>query len=331
MSTVAYLLADIGGTNARFALACVNGECRLTTAIYQVREHPTLLGALKKFLNEYAGNYSIYAAAFAIAGPVLGPSVRLTNSDWVCDRDEIMATVGTERVTIMNDFGAIALAISNLRDQDLSVLQAGDPSSSFPAIVLGPGTGLGMAALAPHEHGGWRSFSTEAGHVRYAPANDREHKIVRLLLRSTNMVTAEHLVSGPGLVNLYRANCILAGRPVKNVKPATIVEMARNDDALCYQVLDDFAAIFGSVASQMALSWLSLGGVYLAGGVLEKLGDLFNIGRFLERFGTNPQMADLLARVPVKKVLTSIPAFSGLLAHLERDYPHNAETQGTCP
>ena len=317
MSTKGFLLADIGGTNSRFALACVNGECRLTTNTYQVREHPTLVGALKKFLEEYAGNYTIEGAAFAVAGAVLGDTVKLTNSDWICDKAELIATLGIKRVFILNDFEAVALAINDLKPDEINVLQAGESSSNHPRIVMGPGTGLGVAALAPLGSGEMKAYTTEAGHCRYAPANDRENKIVRLLLRSTNMVTFEHLISGPGLVNLYRANCLLAGKPFKNCRPATVVDLAREGDPLCRQVLDDFSAIFGSIASQIALTWYALGGVYLTGGVLQKMGGDFNIERFLERFGTNPRMADLLARMPIYKVMTEVPAFVGLESFLK--------------
>ncbi|MFA6280598.1 MAG: glucokinase [Bdellovibrionales bacterium] len=305
------LLADIGGTNARFAVVDEKGAVS-RIKIYAVRENPTLMGALESYRKEECADLSIKAVAMAIAGPILGDRVPLTNSDWVCDKTEIANAVGTPHVFILNDFEAIAVAIGSMKAEDTIVLQTGQPLDFAPRLVMGPGTGLGIAALKPVQGGGFEAIRTEGGHVRYAPANDREHQMIRLLSRELSFVSAEDLISGPGIVNLYKANCMLVGEAPELSDPAAIVQASREGNPLCKQVLGDFAAIFGSVASQMALSYIALGGVYLTGGVLEKLGADFDQSRFLERFATNPKMASLLARAPVYRVKASIPAFEGL-------------------
>ncbi len=312
------ILADIGGTNARFAVLEETGEI-VQVKIYQVRENPTLLGALKNFRDEQCQGYQIDALALAVAGPVLGDVVKLTNCDWVCDRQEIMKAFSTNAVFVLNDFEAVAMAVIDLQPKDVQTVQAGEKSSRHPMIVMGPGTGLGVAALKPIlSMGGFEAVTTEAGHTRYAPANERESNLIGFLARRLSFVRAEDLISGPGLVNLYEANCHLVSETPKKCVPADVVQWAREGDNLCRQVLDDFAAIFGSFASQMALSYNALGGIYLTGGVLEKIGTDFNQKRFLQRFATNPTMAGLLNRIPVLRVMSDIPAFSGLRVVLKR-------------
>jgi glucokinase len=316
MSATGSLLADIGGTNARFAIMDSAGEVR-EVKIYQVRENPTLISALRDYKKNHCRNYAIGAVAIAVAGPVLSDVVTLTNSDWVCDKKEIASEFGTDSVFILNDFEAVAFAISDLKPEEITVIQAGKPSTRHPKIVMGPGTGLGVAALKPTA-GGFEAITTEAGHTRYAPANERERKLIGYLSRSLNFVRAEDLISGPGLVNIYEANCQLVGEEFKPCDPADVVAQARGGNPLFRQVLDDFAAIFGSFASQIALSYNALGGIYLTGGVLQKMGSDFNQDRFLERFATNPRMADLLGRMPVIRVLADIPAFAGLSVVLKK-------------
>lgn len=306
------ILADIGGTNARFAVLHDDGTIH-KVHIYSVRETPTLLKALVDYREAHCQAYTISALALAIAGPVLGDVVPLTNSDWVCDRHEIQRVFSTERVFVLNDFEAVAVAITDLCSTDIQTIQIGEKSSRHPMVIMGPGTGLGVAALKPIlATGGFEAITTEAGHIRYSPANDRERNIVRFLARRLNFVRAEDILSGPGLVNLYEANCHLVSETPENYAPADVVLKAREGNNLCRQVLDDFAAILGSFASQLALSYNALGGVYLTGGVLEKMGEAFDQKRFLERFATNPTMARLLDRVPVTRVMSEIPAFSGL-------------------
>ncbi len=306
------ILADIGGTNARFAVLDEKGEIK-QVKIYSVRENPTLIGALLNYRDTQCQDYKIIALALAVAGPVLGDVVALTNSDWVCDRQQIMKEFSTNSVFILNDFEAVAMAIIGLKPEDVQIVQAGEKSSRHPMIVMGPGTGLGVAALKPIlSTGGFEAITTESGHTRYSPANDRERNLIRFLSRSLNFVRAEDLISGPGLVNLYQANCQLVSETPKSCVPADVVQWAHEGDNLCRQVLDDFAAIFGSFASQIALSYNALGGIYLTGGVLEKIGTDFDQKRFLERFATNPTMSNLLNRIPVFRVMSDIPAFAGL-------------------
>lgn len=303
------LLADIGGTNARFALATRRAIAAIK--IYPVRQYPQLTDALQVFLNEECGGAAPACAALAVAGPQLGDIIRPTNSDWVCDRAAIAEMLRLElgRVTILNDFAAVAWALNSLQPGDVTVLQSGRKSPSHPMLVMGPGTGLGMAALVPHGQG-WAAIATEGGQTRYAPANSDERHLIDQIARRHIFVTNEQLVSGSGLVNIYRAlGEEQNGRPME---PADVVDQARGGQARAREALNMFAAIFGSFASQAALSYIALGGVYLTGGVLQKIGADFAVDRFLQRFATNPQMAPLLHQMPVLRVNADIPAFAGL-------------------
>ncbi len=307
------LLADIGGTNARFALATAVDI--VISKTYAVRQYPRLTDALQVFLHEECGGVPIAQAAFAVAGPVIGAVVPLTNSDWVCDKAALAQFLGGAQVTVVNDFEAVAWALLRLRDDDITVLQKGQRSLQHPMLVMGPGTGLGVAALVPYE-GGFKAVATEAGHTRYAPANNDERKLIDRIARQHIFVTAEHLISGPGLVNIYQALAETHDEAV--TEPADVVKRARGGAAQAHEALNLFAAVFGSFASQTALSYAALGGVYLTGGVLQKIGADFAADRFLQRFATNPKMAHMLQRMPVIRIERAIPAFAGLQPLLDQ-------------
>ena len=310
------ILADIGGTNARFALASRDGI--VASKIYPVRNSPRLTDALQAFVAEVCGGAVVRRAALAVAGAKLDETIRPTNSDWVCDRGEIALLLGIarEQVTILNDFAAVAWALNSLKPADVTVLQAGRKSAEHPMLVMGPGTGLGMAALVPHGHG-WTAVAAEAGHTRYAPANNDERNLVDQIARKHIFVTPENLISGPGLVNIYRA--LSAEQDLQTYEPADVVARARAGEARAHEALRNFAAIFGSFASTAALHYLALGGIYLTGGVLQKIGPDFGVERFLQRFNTNPLVSDMLQRMPVLRVEAEIPAFAGLQFLLAQD------------
>lgn len=312
MTATAYrLLADIGGTNARFALATAADI--VTSKTYAVRQYPRLTDALQVFMREECAGTVIKLAAFALAGPVIGAVVPLTNSDWVCDKAALAQLLNIPQVAVVNDFEAVAWALLRLRDNDIALLQKGQQSTQHPMLVMGPGTGLGVAALVPYE-GGFKAVATEAGHTRYAPANNDERKLIDRIGRQHIFVTAEHLISGPGLVNIYQA--LTETHDVAVVEPADVVARARAGEGQAREALNMFAAIFGSFASQTALTYAALGGVYLTGGVLQKIGADFATDRFLQRFATNPKMAHMLQRMPVARIDSDIPAFAGLQAML---------------
>lgn len=309
-----FLVADIGGTNARFALLEPATGDAFASHIYQVAEHGQLRDALGLFLNSYLGAHTITAAALAIAGPVLSETVKLTNCPWVCDKREIAGLLRTNNVYLFNDFEAVALAIPSLRPHDLETLQAGGDYPHQPMVIMGPGTGLGVAGFVMDEAP--RAFATESGHIRYAPADAKEEALLATLKEEIGFISAECLLSGPGLINIYKACCRVQQKEILFDHPARLVEAAQKGDALACEVTDLFSAILGRHAATMALTWKAVGGLYLCGGVLGKLGGLFNRSLFLSAFNENPAMKQLLALVPVHRVLVDIPAFRGLYTYL---------------
>ncbi|MDD3182998.1 MAG: ROK family protein [Alphaproteobacteria bacterium] len=325
MTEKAYLIADVGGTNARFAIIPLEAEDKARVQFYKVREIPTFSEALTRFMTEYGDGIEIISAAFAIAGPVFSDRVKLTNSDWVCDKLELKTILKTQEISLFNDGEAVALAIPDLSPEQITVLQHGEKRLQHPSLILSVGTGLAAAALIIENDGTLHSLATESGHTRYAPTNEQERKIVNILANEMGDVTTEYLVSGPGLVNLYRANCHLIKTECNLSEPAEILTGARNKDALCQNVIDQFAALFGNFASQMSLSWGALGGIYLTGGVLEKLGDKFNHRLFIERMTTNPRMVHLLHQIPVFRINAEVPAFTGLSAYLQKRRSRRSE------
>ncbi len=240
-----FLLADIGGTNARFAFYNRDTNAQILVKVYKVAEYETLEDALGVFLKDGAGALSITAAAFAVAGMVLSDVVALTNCPWIFRKDRVAALLKTDRVHVFNDFAAIALALNVLSKDNLKTLQEGLPNAIFPKVVMGPGTGLGVAALRT-EVGSLIPFPTEAGHMRYAANAQHERDLLHSIEDFCGgFISAEHLVSGPGLVTLYKAECALARQTPENYEPSDVVDQARKGDTLCRSVLNDFASIFG--------------------------------------------------------------------------------------
>lgn len=313
----AYFVADIGGTNARFSL--VPPECpdNALTRIYSVADFPTVEKALAHFCTETNSEATrITRAAMAFAAPVLGDRVKLTNADWIFDKASIEDALKCTDVAFFNDSEAIAMTIPDLRQEDLVLWQQGVREPSRPLIVLGVGTGLGLSGLVSCRGGALRSFAAEAGHTLYPPANTTEKEIIETLSGDLPQVTAENLISGPGLVHLYQALSRLAGQKPTLGTPAEVVALARQGDALCNKVLHHFASMFGHFAGQMALSWLPLNGIYLTGGIVDRLGEDFDKTAFLKAMSTNPRMGELLAMMPVYRINAELPALRGLVHYL---------------
>lgn len=300
------LLADIGGTNARFALGAADGTVsavrRLPTA-----GHPSLVDAARHYLAETSAAPQL--AAFAVAGPVTGDAVRLTNLAWQFSAAEVRDALGLERLLLLNDFEAQALALPHLDAAGLVQIGRGEIESRAPKAVLGPGTGLGVAGLLPDGNDGWMALPSEGGHVTMAAADDDEARVLATLRREFGHVSAERVISGPGLVNLYRA---LGGTAAD--EPAEVAARGLDGgDAIAAKALDIFQAMLGTVAGDLALTLNARGGVYVAGGIVPRLIERFPAGPFRRRFEDKGRFTEWLRAVPTFVVVHAEPAFVGLV------------------
>ncbi|MBB4304638.1 glucokinase [Rhodobium orientis] len=303
------VLADLGGTNLRLGyLADPAADMRFLKKV-KVADYPGLGAAMAAVLAEFGTR--VRTAIIAFAGPVGGDDMRLTNHPWDITPKKVAGDVGLDEVILVNDFAAQALALPGLDAGELSQIGGRGPVAHAAKLVLGPGTGLGVAGLVPSP-GGWVPVAGEAGHVELGPGDDDE-EIWRHLERIEGRVTAETVISGPGLLRLYRAVCAAAGSAPTFDAPEKITAAAK-DDALAGRALECFVAALGRTAGDLALVFLAKGGVFLSGGIAPRIVPWLQAGGFRAAFEAKAPHRDLVTAMPVYVVTTAEPALAGLCA-----------------
>ena len=303
------LLADIGGTNVRFAV--LDGAQLGPVAHIEAAAHAAFTEALAAYLATAGGG--IDAAVLAVAGVVKDERCALTNNPWVVDAAELQATFGFARVRLVNDFEAIAWALPHFPAHDLVRIGGGEGAAGAPLAVLGPGTGLGVAAYLPD--GGGRVLNSEGGHVTRAGSAPREDAGIAQLRGRFRHVSAERALSGPGLENLYEAIAALDGVAVPARDAAAISKAARAGECpVSRAALDMFCALLGDVAGNLALTFGARGGVYIAGGIVPRLNEELVRSAFRTRFEEKGRMRAYVEPIPVNVVMHKDPAFVGLKA-----------------
>jgi glucokinase len=313
------LAADIGGTKTLLRLSeCGEGRCEtLEERRYENADFQDFRSLLDDFLGGQGA--APEAACFACAAPVAGRSLRLTNLDWVIDADHIARGFDIARVRLVNDFEAVALGIPGLGDRDLATLQPGRPQQGAPRVVLGAGTGLGVAWLLPAASG-WLPVPTEAGHMDFAPAGELQMNLARRLAQKFGHVSWERVVSGPGLVELFAfidEECLDAPLGLGMLAPgedaaARVGELAlKRRHPVAEEALDLFVRLYGAFAGNLALAGLTRGGVYLAGGIAPRILQRLREEEFLEAFRAKGRFAPLMAEMPVHVVTHPAPGLLG--------------------
>ncbi len=295
------LVADIGGTNVRFGITTADGDVRGITT-YRCADYPSLTAAARAYLDA-AGEPPPSQAALAVAGPVQGDTIRMTNHLWTFSTADVRRELELDRLEVLNDFAALALAVPALAGEDLTVIRSGTAVGSAPCAVLGPGTGLGVAALLP-DGDSWTALTTEGGHRDLAAQNEREWQIVRHLSQRFEHVSVERVLSGPGLVNLYEAISRLSDEEPQSLTPAAVVAGARERSSpACVEAAKLFSGWLGAVASDLVLTLGAFGGVYLGGGILPKMGGVFDVDFFCERFLAKGRFREYLRPIPVAVIV----------------------------
>lgn len=305
------LIADLGGTNARFALAEGGRHGRIIAL--RVTEHDGPAAALRHALERLDQRGPLARLVCALAAPIEAGPIRLTNAPWVLDLDALRAELDVARVEFLNDLEATAWALPALGAEHLRTLHAGHPVPGAPALVVAPGTGLGMAGLA-----GGRAIATEAGHSAFAPGDALEDALLAHLRAEQGPVSNEDLLSGSGLPRLYAALAEMRGGKRSPKNAATIADAARGGDILAQEAVGVFWRALGGFCGDAALLLGARGGVYLAGGAAQKLFDLLPVEAFLNRFRDKPKMQAYLSRIPVHVITHDQPALMGLARYVAR-------------
>ena len=311
-----FLVADIGGTNARFALADQSNQLHSITVL-PCAEYASIDIAIRHFLS-LAGNPVIHDAVIAIATPILGDQVKMTNHHWAFSIEATRKLLGFRTLLVVNDFAALAMSLPFLGKEGIQRLDQSGIVREGVKAVIGPGTGLGIAGLIPQPYG-WHPMPTEGGHVDFAPNDELEIEILRLLWREYPHVSPERLVSWPGISLLYQTMQAIAGQTVSMATPAEVVEMAISGNCTtAAQALKVFSGLLGSVAGNAALMMNSVGGLYLGGGVLSKLGTSFDPLVFRARFTAKGRFESYLEAIPNYLIVSEQPAFVGAVEMLSQ-------------
>lgn len=306
----AVVLADVGGTNVRFAV--LRGGTLGPVKRWAVADFPHFADALEAFLAQQPDRGTIRHALFGAAGVVEGERCPLTNNDWVIDAPELRARFGLADIGIINDFEAIGWSLPHLAANDLRQIGGGAAKPGAPMVVLGPGTGLGVAACLRVGQEDLVLHS-EGGHMTLPGASPREDAVIAALRRQFGHVSAERALCGAGLENLYRTIAALDSVNIPDRRAADITQAALTGEcATCRAALDLFCALLGEVAGNFALAFGAEGGVFIAGGIAGHIRDFLPGSQFRARFESKGRMSHYVAAIPAYLILHPDPAFIGL-------------------
>jgi glucokinase len=304
------LMADIGATHTRCALLDDQGKEVAPEAFDNV-DFTSLFGILNVYLDHRRASDRPKRAALAVAAPILGDEVQMINIDWRFSQSELKAQLGLQRLTVCNDFAAIAWGLPHIATEDRKQIGGGTPVPRTTMAALGPGSGIGVAALVPAADS-WTAMTGEGGHVSLPASTSEEQDVIALLRERFGHCSAERVLSGQGLVNLYVALAELAGRGQPTVTPEDVTRLASQREPLARKTLQMFFAMLGTVAGDIALTTGARGGVYIAGGIVPRLIDTLEKSEFRERFESKGRYRDYMAAIPTYLITAPLPAFRGL-------------------
>jgi glucokinase len=310
------LLADIGGTYARFAVASGNTVGPVWST--EVRARHGVVDAIRDYLSIEGGHPRIEGALLAVAGPCEGGRCRLTNAAWTIDEEEIARTLGFRWVRIVNDIEAVAAGLPELAASQTRLIGPEHGLIGAPMAIVSPGTGLGMACLLAGPDGR-RIIPSEGGHVSLAGIDARYDRLIAILRRRHEHVSAERVLSGQGLVNLYEAISAMEGCAVQPRGPSEITAGAFDGSCpLCRAAVDAFCVFLGAVAGDAALTFGARGGVFIGGGIVPRFVDHLARSAFRQSFEAKGRMHSYMTRIPTRVILHPTPAFAGLISLVTR-------------
>jgi glucokinase len=310
-SGLSSVVADIGATNIRFARLTARGHpgpiVKFATAKF-----PDFAAALAHFLTLEGGPRPA-RLALAVAGPVFGDEIKLTNNQWQLSIRRLTKDLNLKHLAVVNDLEAMALVLPHLSSEHRVPIgdDPGNQPLKAPMAVLCPGTGMGIAGLVPVNQG-WRPIATEGGHTSLAPLSDKETAVWQFLQERYGRVSVERVLSGPGLVELYNALASLEGREAGAVSPEDIVRLALDGESLlAAETMEVFCAWLGDVAGDVALMYVARGGVYLAGAILTTILELLKRSQFRYRFENKGLGTGIVAATPTYMITCESPVLHG--------------------
>ncbi len=333
-----WLVADVGGTNARFGWvpSLRSGVCHVRKLpVAQFAGPAAAVAAYLQDLQPLLGGAAATPrrAAIAVATAVAGDQVSMTNSPWSFSRQGLRDELALEALLVLNDFEALALSLPRLGAAQLRA-HRDLPLHQGTLAVIGPGTGLGVAGVVQTAHG-WVALPGEGGHVTLAATDDFEAAVLGRVRASYDHVSAERLLSGIGLPVLHQAVAAVRGQAAAPLSAAAIVERSlATDDALCHQTMETFCALLGGFAGNVALTLGARGGVYIGGGIVPRLGDAFFNSRFRERFESKGRFRAYLEAIPTALITDTLAALTGAalaIEQIEKIAPDTAAARPASP
>ncbi|MET3109133.1 glucokinase [Oxalobacteraceae bacterium GrIS 2.11] len=315
-----HLLADVGGTNIRFALVLNAEGAIVEERSFVCNDYSGLYEAIRSYLAMI--NVRPGSACIGIAAPVSDNLVSMTCLNWQFSQIELKEKLGLESLIVVNDFTALALSVPGLTDSELNKVGGKVRKDDLPIAIIGAGTGLGVSGLIPMHRTGaiphWIPLQGEGGHVSFTPFNEREDAILRVLRNRFGHVSAERALSGPGLFNIFDAISTIDSLPRVSIEPAEIIQKGlQNACSICRETLDTFCAILGTTAANLTITLGARGGLYIGGGIVPRFGEYFSASPFRSRFEHKGRISNYLADVPVFVIHAQNPALRGAAAVLK--------------
>lgn len=293
------LLADIGGTYARFTLEVAPGVMECTLSLH-CQDHADFYSAVMAYLAQIPAELAacVRNAAVAIATPIAGDLVRMTNYHWQFSIEQMRQRLQFDNLVVVNDFTALAMALPSLLPHQRRQVGGGNVEARSVVGLIGAGTGLGVSGLIPANEG-WIALGTEGGHTSFAPCDEREMDILRFAWKEHSHVSFERLVSGPGIELICQALAHRNGVSADKLPAAEITRRAiEAHDALCSETIEVFCAVLGTAAGNLAVTQGAFGGIYIGGGIVPRLGHTFDQSGFRARFEEKGRFSDYLKRIP---------------------------------
>lgn len=319
------LIADIGGTNARFALVPVldNSDSLSESQISHIQtlsatEYPHIEDAIRHYLENLPEDIKRpQHGVMAIACPTDKDEITMTNNKWSFSVSAVRDSLGLKSLEFINDFYAVANAVPYLSKEAVVQIGSGEAKKGMPCVVTGPGTGLGLGAVVYDAHGHAITVQGEGGHSHFAPVDDTEVFILNYLQEKYPRVSVERLISGHGLENIYEALFYKKHDQKKVMKAADISKLAQDgSDDICRQSLDYFCAIFGSFTGDAALMYGAKGGVFIGGGIMPRMIDYLKNSQYRKRFTEKARLSGYVTEIPTFVIISDQPGLLGAAAIL---------------
>lgn len=321
------LIGDVGGTNARFSVVLDAASEAGEPIIVKTADFDTIDDAIRSAV---LGRVPLHpnSAVLAVAGPVESDEIPLTNCPWVVKPKQMLANLGLSDIVVLNDFEAQALAVVALGEEHMEKIGGGTPEPNAGRVVLGPGTGLGVAGLV-HALNRWIPIPGEGGHMDIGPRTPRDFEVFPHIETIEGRISGEQILCGRGLVNVYRAVAAADGKPSLFTQPAEITAAAlEKSDPVAEEALSLFATCLGRTAGDLALVFMSRGGVFLTGGIVQKILPALKAGNFRAAFEDKAPHSALMRTMPVYVITQPLAALAGLAAFARTPALFGVETRG---